>query len=196
MARVDIFPAEGYGAHIRSVNELSDKIEEVIALLEVGGFTKTYWFYPADSATASAPIVHGAGSTTTYLTNNGLAPRTRGHNPDAKAPLWNTTTNSFDFTSLKIGDIVELRVDLLVDHAAAQELNVVIDLAEGTSSAYTLNVNHAYYKTASTNVPITAMFRMYIGDADTRDSIGRLRIESIAAASIVVEGWLVVITSV
>jgi hypothetical protein len=196
MALIDIFPAEGFGAHIRSVRELASEVSAIRALAEGGGFTKTYWFYPADSATAVTPITHAAGSMTTYLTNNGLDPRSKQHNPNSKSPLWNTTTNNFDFSSLKIGDIVELRVDLLVDHAAAQELNVVIDLAVGTSSAYTLNVNHAYYKTADTNVPITAMFRMYIGDADTRDSIGRLRIQSLAAASVVVEGWLEVITSV
>ena len=145
--------------------------------------TKTYWFYPADSATAATPITHGAGSTTTFLTNNALGGRTTSYNPNSNSNLWNASTNKF-------------RVDLLVDHAAAQELNVVIDVAEGGIAPYSLNVNHAYYKTASTNVPITAMFRLYIGNADTKDNSARFRLTSLAAASVVVEGWLVQVTSV
>jgi hypothetical protein len=160
------------------------------------GGTRTYWFYPADTATAATPITHGAGSTTTYLTNNALAARTTSFNPNSKDNLWNASTNKFDFSSLKVGDIVEFRVDLLVDHAAAQELYIVIDLAEGGIAPYTLNVAHEYYVTASTNVPITAMFRLYIGAADTKDNSARFRLTSIAAASVVVEGWLVQVTSV
>jgi hypothetical protein len=160
------------------------------------GATKTYWFYPADSATASSPITHSASSTTTFLTNNALAARTASFNPNSNANLWNTSTNKFDFSSLKIGDIVEFRVDLLVNHGAAQELNIVADIAEGTASPYTLNVNHAYYKTASTNVPITAMFRLYIGDDDTKNASTRFRLTSVDAATVVVEGWLIQVTSV
>ncbi len=160
------------------------------------GGTRTYWFYPADSATAVTPITHGAGSTTTYLTNNALASRTTSFNPDSNDNLWNSSTNKFDFSSLKIGDIVEFRVDLLVDHAAAQELNVVVDVAEESTLPYTLNVNHAYYKTAATNVPITAMFRLYIGNDDTKNYSSRFRLTSLASASVVVEGWLVQVTSV
>jgi hypothetical protein len=175
-------------------SQIADIINEIKTLTE--NSTQTYWFYPADTATATTPITHGAGSTTTYLTNNALAARTTSFNPDSKDNLWNASTNKFDFSSLKIGDIVEFRVDLLVDHAAAQELNIVVDVAEGGSAPYTLNVNHAYYKTASTNVPITAMFRLYIGNDDTRTHSARFRLTSLAAASVVVEGWLVQVTSV
>jgi hypothetical protein len=160
------------------------------------GYTKTHWFYYADSATASTPITHGAGAADTFLTNNALGSRTQEYNPESKPQLWNASTNKFDFSGLKINDIVEFRVDLLVDHAAAQELNIVIDVAEGTATPYTLNVNHAYYKTADTNVPITAMFRLYIGNNDTKNASSRFRLTSIAAASVVVEGWLVQVTSV
>ncbi len=174
--------------------ELATVVNEIKNLAESS--TKTYWFYPADTATVATPIVHSAGSTNTYLTNNALNSRTTSFNPNSNSNLWNPSTNKFDFSSLKIGDIVEFRVDLLVDHAAAQELNVVVDLAEGGTSPYTLNVNHAYYKTASTGVPITAMFRLYIGNDDTRNNSARFRLVSLAAASVVVEGWLVQVTSV
>ena len=160
------------------------------------GFTKTYWFYPADTATAITPITHSANATNTFLTNNALGARTVSYNPDSKDNLWNPATNEFSFSSTKIGDIIEFRVDLLVNHAAAQELNVVIDIAEGGIEPYTLNVNHAYYKTASTGVAITAMFRLYIGDDDTRLNSARFRIVSVDAADVIVEGWLVQVTVV
>tara|TARA_R110000822_G_scaffold6947_8_gene28984 strand:- start:1231 stop:1797 length:567 start_codon:yes stop_codon:yes gene_type:complete len=174
--------------------ELATVVNEIKSLAE--GATRTYWFYPSDSATASSPIAHSAGSNSTFLTNNALGAITASFNPDSNSNLWNPSTNKFDFSSLKIGDIVEFRVDLLVDHGAAQEITIVADVAEGGTSPYTLNVNHDYYKTASTGVPVTAMFRLYIGNDDTKDNSARFRLVSLEAASVVVEGWLVQVTSV
>ena len=89
-----------------------------------------------------------------------------------------------------------MRIDLLVDNAAAQEINLLMSLAEGSAAPYELNVNHAYYKTAATGVPLTALFRVYIGDNNTKDGSARFRISSIAAANIVVQGWFYQVTVV
>tara|TARA_R110000744_G_scaffold179329_3_gene298311 strand:- start:291 stop:854 length:564 start_codon:yes stop_codon:yes gene_type:complete len=158
--------------------------------------TQTYWFDANDAATSTTPITHGAGSTTTFLTNDAAGSGTTSYNPDSKTALWNTSTNKFDFTSLKHGDTVEFRVDIKIANAAAQEINLVIDLAEGTSGAYSLNVNHTYFKTASSGDQITAMFRIYMGDEDTRTGTARFRLTSIAATTIVVNGWFYQITDV
>lgn len=162
----------------------------------VDGFTKTYWFYANDVTTVSAPISHGAGSTTTFLTNDAAGTGTTFYNPDSKAALWNPATNRFDYSSLKIGDVVEFRVDLTITNGAAQEINVVMDVAEGTATAYTLNVNHAYYKTAGSGTPITALFRLYIGDENTRTGTARMRLTSLDASTITVDGWFSQITEV
>ena len=162
----------------------------------VDGFTKTYWFYANDVTTVSSPISHGAGSTTTFLTNDAAGTVTTTYNPDSKSALWNPATNRFDYSSLKIGDVVEFRVDLTITNAAAQEINVVMDVAEGTATAYTLNVNHAYYKTAGSGTPITALFRLYIGDENTRTGSARLRLISLDAATITVNGWFSQVTEV
>tara|TARA_R110000782_G_scaffold196859_1_gene286132 strand:+ start:586 stop:1149 length:564 start_codon:yes stop_codon:yes gene_type:complete len=158
--------------------------------------TQTYWFNASDAGTAATPIVHGAGSSTTFLTNDAAGSQTTNYNPAANANLWNATTNSFDFTSLKIGDTIEFRIDIDIANAAAQEINIVMDLAEGTSTPYTLNVNHTYFKTASTGDQITAMFRVYLGNSETRTGGARFRLTSIAATTIVVNGWFYQITSV
>lgn len=162
----------------------------------VDGFTRTYWFYANDVTTVSAPISHGAGSTTTFLTNDAAGTGTTSYNPDSKAALWNPATNRFDYSSLKIGDVVEFRVDLTITNGAAQEINVVMDVAEGTATAYTLNVNHAYYKTAGSGTPITVLFRLYIGDEDTRTGTARMRLTSLDASTITVNGWFSQITEV
>ena len=162
----------------------------------VQGFTTTYWFDANDSGTTTTPITHGAGSTTTFLTNDGAGSSTNSYNPNSKAALWNTTTNKFDFTSLKIGDTVEFRIDIKISPAAAQEINLVMDIGEGNAGAYSLNVNHTYFKTASAGDQITAMFRIYMGDEVTRANPARFRLTSIAATTIIVNGWFYQITEV
>ena len=160
------------------------------------GFTKTYWFDASDAGTTSTPITHGAGSATTFLTNDGAASTTTSYNPNTNAALWNTGTNKFDFSSLKIGDTIEFRIDISIANGAAQEINIVMDLAEGTAAPYSLNVNHTYFKTASAGDQITAMFRVYIGNEETRTGSARFRLTSIAATTIVVNGWFYQITEV
>tara|TARA_R110002111_G_scaffold219870_2_gene282038 strand:- start:11593 stop:12192 length:600 start_codon:yes stop_codon:yes gene_type:complete len=162
----------------------------------VQGFTTTYWFDANDAGTTTTPITHGAGSTTTFLTNDGAGSSTNSYNPNSKAALWDTTTNKFDFTSLKIGDTVEFRIDIKISPAAAQEINLVMDIGEGNAGAYSLNVNHTYFKTASAGDQITAMFRIYMGDEVTRANPARFRLTSIAATTIIVNGWFYQITEV
>jgi hypothetical protein len=164
------------------------------------GATKTYWFYANDTGTNPAnggtKITHGAGSATTFLTNNNLGTLTSSYNPSSNANLWNPSTNKFDFSSLKVGDVVDLRIDLFIDHAAAQELNLVFDLAEGSAVAYTRNINHDYYKTAANGVIVTAQYKLPMITQETIDNSGRIRLVSIAAVDIVVEGFYYEVTEV
>jgi hypothetical protein len=159
-------------------------------------FTKTYWFDANDAATTTTPITHGAGSTTTFLTNDGAGPSTNSYNPDSKAALWNTSTNKFDFTSLKIGDTVYFRVDINLTNSAAQEVDLIISLAEGSGAPYEKNMGHRYFKTAGTLANDTEQFEIYIGDEATRTGSARFRFESLDPATIVVNGWFYKITSV
>tara|TARA_R110000772_G_scaffold42835_2_gene99157 strand:+ start:1139 stop:1681 length:543 start_codon:yes stop_codon:yes gene_type:complete len=160
------------------------------------GFTKTYWFDANDTATDASPIVHIGGAADTYLTNDALGGSTNAYNPDSKDVLWNPVTNKFDFTSLKIGDIVDFRLDLTFDNAAAQEIDLFISIGEGQADPYEKPLDHVYNKTAGTNTPVTAPFKMYIGDARTRDGGCRFRLASPVGTSIKVIGWFYQITEV
>jgi hypothetical protein len=186
-------PNDGTGDTLRaSMVKVNSNFTEVYDF----NFTKTYWFDANDAGTTTTPITHGAGSTTTFLTNDGAGTGTTSYNPDSKSVLWNTTTNKFDFTSLKIGDTVEFRIDVSISPAAAQEINLVMDIGEGDAGAYSLNVNHTYFKTASASDQITAMFRVYMGDEVTRANPARFRLTSIAATTVIVNGWFYQITEV
>tara|TARA_R110000824_G_scaffold188319_1_gene369669 strand:+ start:13827 stop:14456 length:630 start_codon:yes stop_codon:yes gene_type:complete len=167
-----------------------------LAIAALAGLTKTYWFDANDTATTATPITHGAGATNTYLTNNALGSFTNSYNPDSKDALWNPSTNKFDFTSLKIGDVVNFRIDINLSNAAAQEVDLFMSAAEGSAGPYELNINHTYYKNASTLANNTAIFSVYIGDENTRTGSARFRFASVAAATIVVNGWFYQITEV
>ena len=179
-----------------SVNLL---LEQILAAQGGGagsGFTKTYWFDANDVGTTASPIVHTGTATDTYLTNDAAGSGTTSYNPNSKDTLWKPGTNKFDFTSLKIGDTVELRIDVTITNAAAQEINLLMSIAEGTVSPYELNIDHTYYKTASSGEQLTALFRVYMGDETTRTGGARVRFASLAASNITVNGWFYQITEV
>tara|TARA_R100001377_G_scaffold80548_1_gene59528 strand:- start:175 stop:942 length:768 start_codon:yes stop_codon:yes gene_type:complete len=159
-------------------------------------FTKTYWFDANDTATASTPITHVGNATTTYLTNNALGTETSSYNPDSKDTLWKPDTNKFDFTSLKVGDTVLFRVDLVITNLAAQEIRLLFSFAEGGSPSEEKSMSHVYYKTAATGTPVIAFYEMYIGSDNTKNFPARFRFSSPQNASIVVTGWFYKITSV
>lgn len=159
----------------------------------ITGFTKTYWFYTENTLPA---ITHTAGATNTYLTNNALGAGTTQYNPDTNDAIWNPSTGKFDFTSLKIGDVVNITGRLLFDNAAAQEVDMFISAAEGTATPHEHQINHSYYKTAATGTGLTFAFPFLIKNADHKNGGARFRFASIAASSITVDSWSIVVTEV
>lgn len=175
----------------------TDIATNTAAIAGISGGTKTYWFDDNDLATATTPISHTGGATNTYLTNDSLGPFTNAYNPNSKDRLWNSSTNTFDFTSLKIGDTLEFRGDIEVDTSSAnQEIDILMSLAEGESFPYELNIIHLYYKSISSSNKITFMFRIYMGDEQTRVGGARFRFASDDNADIQVNGWFYQITEV
>jgi hypothetical protein len=191
-------PIEDIVCNVTEGGDIATIINQIKTLAE--SIHQVYWFYSNDTATNPADggtkITHVAGSNTTFLTNNSEGSRTYSYNPRGKDDIWNPVTNSFNFSSLKLNDIVNFRVDLVVDHAAAQELNLVIDLAEGSISPYTLNLTHDYYVTATNDVTVTAFFELPMISQDTVNNSARLRLKSAGAATIVVEGFYYKVISV
>ena len=181
---------DGTGDALRAaMGKVNDNFTEVYGF----SFTKTYWFL-AESTLAA--ISHTGGATNTYLTNNALGSETTEYNPDSKGNVWDTSTNKFDLTSLKVGDVVNITGRLLFDNAAAQEVNVFMSVAEGTASAHEHQVNHTYYKTAATGTGLTFAYPFLVKSAAERDGGARFRFASATGASLSSVEWSAVITEV
>tara|TARA_R110000851_G_scaffold134856_2_gene270211 strand:+ start:36 stop:569 length:534 start_codon:yes stop_codon:yes gene_type:complete len=157
------------------------------------GFTKTYWFVNESTNTA---LTHVGGANDTYLLNNSSGPRSIEYNPSSKSALWNSSTNKFDFTSLKVGDVVTVTGSVTLDNLAAQEIDIFISMAEGTASAHEHQVNHSYFKTAATGREVTFTYAILMHDADAIAGSARIRFASAQAASITGEFWSTVVTEV
>jgi len=157
----------------------------------IEGVSKTYWFIT--NSTNSA-ISHTGNATDTYITNN--ADSLNAYNPNSKAVLWNSSTNKFDFSSLKVGDVVDIVGFAAFNNLAAQEFDMFISLAEGTSTAHEHQVIHNYYKTAVTGNKIAFSYHMLIEDEDYRAGGARFRFSSVQAASITVDRFSSTVTSV
>lgn len=181
------------------LNWFSDLVEQFNALLSDFNATqdvKIYWFDYADTATAITPISHTGGATNTYLTNNGLGSNSTSYNPDSNDNVWDASAGEFDFSSLKIGDVVSFRVDCVPDlDTTNQNFYLVMDLAIGSGSEYSISLQHYHFKLATEHHVVT-MSEIYIGNAATRDYPAKFRFVSADDADIEVNGWFVKITSV
>jgi hypothetical protein len=165
--------------------------EDQSSVIAANGYSRTYWFVTRSNAAA---ISHTAGATDTYLTNN--ANTIKSYNPNSKANLWDPSTNKFDLSNNKIGDVVTFISRCEFDNLAAQEVNMFISVAEGTSTAHEHQINHSYYKTAAGGTGISFEYTMTIEDADERDGGARFRFASVQAASITVNNFTTVVTEV
>lgn len=153
------------------------------------------WFDDNDTATVTTPISHTGGDTDTYMTNDSLGPFTNEYDPAGLGGLWDADNNQFDFSRLKIGDWVDLRLDFQVTTTAAnQEFNFYIALGAG-GGAYELKAAHSYYKTAGVQ-DVTFLYSIYMGDTNTLDNPGKIRFESSDNATIKVDGWVAKVTDV
>lgn len=146
------------------------------------------WDYN-DLATASTPIA--LSGTKAAMTNDGLGSFTNTTFALSDlAPMWNTSTNRFDFTPLSLGDTVDVRYDFTVTTTAVNTvINTYLRLAEGHANQYDLLVGQDYYKAAGT-YNFTSLTSVYMGDAATKGNPGLIMMTSDAgSATVKVNGW-------
>ncbi len=151
------------------------------------------WTDYNDLATATTPIALTLAGTFYPLTNDGAGAFS---NNTFKIPshgeIWDTTGNEFDFSSLKIGDTVDIRVDYLVTTSGVnRDIETEIQFAIGSAGPYSLNIDHRSYKTAGT-YPIVIWFGFYIGDTNTLNFPAKVAASSDNTGdTVVVNGWYV-----
>ena len=149
---------------------------------------RTGWFTYADEATILTPLVH-TGGVDTIVTNDALNIQTR----DFFAPIgvtnvWDASSDMFDFTELSTGDVLDIRLDILVTTTSPnQETNVDLRLGLGGSS-YDIHFDQAFFKAAGQH-PVNRYNGVYIGDDNTRLNGGYFVFSSDDNATIRVNGW-------
>lgn len=157
--------------------------------LEVRTPKNMRWEDANDATTASTPISHTGDASDTYLTNDGAGSFSKDYNPHGYSRLWSASLNKFDFSGLSLNDIVLLRADLTVTTSVNnQEFQLLWSLAEGTNSAFELNMYHAHYKGSGAK-PVTFVYEIYMGETDVLAGGGRIRFQSENNATIRVNGW-------
>ena len=108
--------------------------------------------------------------------------------------VYNSSTYEFDFSDLQIGDVVNIRVDLSVTTSGAnQEIEVYLDLAQGTASNYQISLGKRFFKTASTHNISDIVNFVYMGNTDTKNNPAEMMFNSDANATVLVNGWVCVV---
>tara|TARA_R110000851_G_scaffold16046_2_gene52518 strand:+ start:9335 stop:9895 length:561 start_codon:yes stop_codon:yes gene_type:complete len=140
---------------------------------------KMGWVDYNDAATAVTPIPLTLADTFYPMTNDGLGPFT---NKTYKIPthgeIWNAGTGLFDFSSLKLGDTVDYRLDLtFITSGANRDLAASIELGIGTAGPYSLTIGSKSYKSAGSYQEVV-FSGIYMGDANTLSGGGRFVVKS------------------
>lgn len=143
-----------------------------------------------DLATASTPLVVTVAGSPVILTNDGAGANTnKDHLPPGVTELWDVDNDMFDWSELKLGDMVDIRLDIQVITASVNT-EVSVDLHLGTGgSAYTIPfITATNFKTTGTK-GLNRFNGIYMGDANTLDNGGQFKITTDKDCTVIVVGW-------
>jgi hypothetical protein len=106
--------------------------------------------------------------------------------------LWDTTNHEFDWSSLSLGDTVDIRFDISVTTSANNdEIALRLDMAHGSGNDYSLEVYRDVIKNSGTT-QIVRFHSLYMGDNDTLNNPAKVAMFSDSAGdSVVVNGWYI-----
>ncbi len=129
------------------------------------------YFHYADLATQTTPITLTA-SETKKLTNDGLGEFTNlDQAPYGVASVWNSSTNTLNFTQLNIGDTCLIRVDLSISTTYVnQEIKLFIKFGVGTASEYDFLIDSWNEKSVITASNFRKDISFSIDNLDCKDA--------------------------
>jgi len=153
-------------------------------------FASVGYFDHNDLATQTTPITLTSG-VNIKLTNDTLGAFTDlTQAPYGVSNIWNSTTNQFDFSSLDVGDTLDLRVDcFLTTTGTNKTYKIFLKLGIGTASEYTTLVGSGELKAAVTNENIVKEIGFYLGSEDIKNYPAELYVLVDTTGSIKVNGW-------
>lgn len=114
--------------------------------------------------------------------------------PSLSTAVWDSVNDEFDFSTpgLALGDTIDLRVDVVVTTSGANhEIALRLDLAHGTGSEYSLEIDRRTFKTAGT-FSIVKYISIYMGDTATLNNPCKIAMLTDGTGdTVVVNGWYV-----
>jgi len=154
-----------------------------------GEFVVPFWDYN-DLETHTTPITLAA-NTWTPLTNDGEGAQTyTDAGEPSLGPVWDVSTQRFDFSSFQPGSMVDLRVDLVsTTETNHTDLQLELVMSEGTLAEFSLPLipQNSYKTPGEHRIAATTFF--YLKDEYTIENPAYLRVKADAASTAVVNGW-------
>lgn len=144
-----------------------------------------------DLVTATTPISILA-DTPTVLTNDGAGAFTNmGFLPPGVTDVWLVGSDVFDWSQLKLGDMVDIRLDIdVTPDFTNTEVTVELHLGTG-GNAYTIPwVTEQNFKDAVTH-KLNVYNGIYLGDLNTLNNGGQFKITATNTCDVKVVGWYV-----
>ena len=143
-----------------------------------------------DVATTGTPIVVTGGAAAVVLTNDGAGAFTnKTYKPVGVTDVWDSINDVFDWSDLKLGDMVDIRLDVDLTTTSVNT-EVKIDLELGTGG-FAYNIPWAAetnYKTTGTH-KINIYNGVYMGDTNTLNNGAAFKISADKNCTVVVNGW-------
>lgn len=175
---VDTIPVDSQGRVVIKFPSLQSR------LVDVGFF---------DYNDSQASTINVSANTWTKLTNDGLGAYTnKVYKSVYLTDIWNTSTNQFNWTGMKLGDTVDIRVEFSITTTSPNQImNMSIYNAVGNAAEYSVGFTpEVQYKNVGTRV-VNAFTSIYMGDNRTLLNPSEIRIKSDAPCTVKVSGWYV-----
>lgn len=147
------------------------------------------FFDYADLETQTTPLVL-VSNVSKKLTNDTLGVSTNTSNaPYGVSSLWDSSTNTFNFSQLSIGDTIDIRFDVTVTTTVNNQIvKGYIKLGVGSPSEYILGIFGQQIKTPASNTQ-TIFTSIYIGNTDLIDYPSEVYLLTENSGSAKVNGW-------
>lgn len=172
----------------------NDLLEQILTATEGGSTPADVYagglFDYNDAATASSPISITGGGGSVALTNDELGSFTNKlFPPVGVADVWDESTDLFDWSDLKLGDMVDIRIDVdVITTSVNTEIKIDLHLGTGGSS-YTIPwMLETNYKNTGTH-KVNRYNGIYMGDTNTLDNGGQFKMSSDKDCTVIVNGW-------
>lgn len=163
----------------RKSAEIAAKVNEIIDSLGSSNMLGGYANYINGDFT---PITIPA-DTETKLTLDAATGRIVNDLPDGVTNVWNSETSQFDFSELKVGDRVRIRVDGSLTNSGINE-SFVLNFVAGIGSAGEFTIPFASGNRLFPGTSVVSRYNgLYIGSQDLIDNPAELRVVTTDAAS-------------